>query len=92
MSFQRLQICQLITSDCKRINLTAATWLLRIPRQIARKAYVRLRDVSAVDLVTRVEAGVKQGQRRELLLAQVAAHQSKFQEAAKLYTAAGKEG
>lgn len=57
--------------------------------EVARAAYIRLRDVRAVELVNRVAAGVAANTPRALLLADVAAWQGDFDTAAKLYVSEG---
>lgn len=56
---------------------------------IARQAFVRLRDVSALDLVERVEAGLGGKTPRPLLAAEAAAWCGDYQEAARLMVAEG---
>jgi intraflagellar transport protein 122 len=56
---------------------------------IARAAFIRLRDVRAVELVNRVASDLAAGSPQGLVLAQVAAWQGKFNEAAKLFVANG---
>lgn len=57
--------------------------------EVARKAFIRIRDVRYVELVNRTEAGKKQGVAESLLMAEIMAYQGRYQEAAKLYTTAG---
>jgi len=58
---------------------------------IARRAFIRLRDTRYIDLVARIEAERKQaGHDDHVLIATVLAHQGKFQEAAKLYCKANR--
>lgn len=57
--------------------------------EVARKAFIRIRDVRYVELVNRTEAGKKQGVTESLLMAEIMAYQGRYQEAAKLYTSAG---
>lgn len=56
---------------------------------MARAAFIRLRDVRAVELVNRVAAGVAGGTPQGLLMAEVAAWQGKFNEAARLFVSEG---
>ena len=58
---------------------------------IARRAYIRLRDTRYIDLVARIEAERRQaGHDDHVLIATVLAYQGKFQEAAKLYCKANR--
>jgi intraflagellar transport protein 122 len=58
---------------------------------IARRAYVRLKDTRYIELVGRIEAERRQaGHDDQVLIATVLAHQGKFQEAAKLYCKANR--
>ena len=58
---------------------------------IARRAYIRLRDTRYIDLVSRIEAERRQaGHDDQVLIATVLAYQGKFQEAAKLYCKANR--
>ena len=58
---------------------------------IARRAYIRLRDTRYIDLVSRIELERRQmGNDDQVLIATVLAHQGKFQEAAKLYCKANR--
>lgn len=56
---------------------------------VARAAFIRLRDVRAVELVNSVATGLSAGTPRGLLLAEVAAWHGKFNEAAKLFVSEG---
>lgn len=56
---------------------------------VARAAYVRLRDVRSVELVNRVAAGLAAGTPQNQLLADVAAWQGNFDQAAKLCVSEG---
>lgn len=57
--------------------------------EVARAAYVRLRDVRSVELVNSVAAGLAAGTPHNQLLADVAAWQGSFDQAAKLYVSEG---
>lgn len=57
--------------------------------EVARAAFIRLRDVRSVELVNRVAAGLAAGTQQNLLMADVAAWQGNFDQAAKLYVAEG---
>ncbi len=56
--------------------------------EVARKAFIRIRDVRYVELVNRTEAGRKQGLPESLLMAEIMAYQGRYQDAARLYTQA----
>eukprot|EP00798_Chlamydomonas_sp_ICE-L_P028208 gene28208-31309_t len=57
--------------------------------EIARKAFIRIRDVRHVELVNRTELGRKHGMPESLLMAEIMAYQGRYQEAARLYTQGG---
>jgi hypothetical protein len=57
--------------------------------EVARAAYIRLRDVRSVELVNRVAAEIAAGMPQNLLMADVAAWQGNFDQAAKLYVSEG---
>ncbi|MEW5316653.1 MAG: hypothetical protein WDW38_008010 [Sanguina aurantia] len=78
------------------LGVTEADWrqlaleaLQAMQLEVARKAFIRIRDVRYVELVNRTEAGKKQGVAESLLMAEIMAYQGRYQEAAKLYTTAG---
>ncbi len=54
------------------------------------QAFIRIRDVRFVELVNRTEAGRKAGTSEQLLLAEIMAFQGRYQEAARLFTQAGR--
>lgn len=56
---------------------------------VARAAFIRLRDVRAVELANRLAAGLAAGTQQGLLLAEVAAWQGRFAEAARLFVGGG---
>jgi intraflagellar transport protein 122 len=56
---------------------------------VAHAAYVRLRCMRNVDMVSRIAAGLAAGTPRRLLLAEVAACQGRFEDAAGLFVAEG---
>lgn len=56
---------------------------------VARKAFIRIRDVRYVELVNRTEAGRKAGVAEGLLMAEIMAYQGRYQDAARLYTQNG---
>lgn len=79
------------------LGVTEADWrhlavqcLGAMQLELARKAFIRVRDVRSVELVNRTELRRKQGVPEPLLLAEVLANQGKFQDAAKLFTSAGR--
>eukprot|EP00955_Chlamydomonas_euryale_P041880 352150-Chlamydomonas_euryale.AAC.4 len=57
--------------------------------EVARKAFIRIRDVRYVELVNKTEAGKKQGLPESLLMAEIMAYMGRYQDAARLYTQAG---
>jgi hypothetical protein len=57
--------------------------------EVARAAFIRLHDVRAVELVNRTASGLASGTPKGLLLADIAAWQGKFNEAAKLFVSEG---
>lgn len=56
---------------------------------VARAAFIRLRDVRSVELVNQVATGLAAGTPHNLLRADVAAWQGDFDQAAKLYVSEG---
>ncbi|KAG2430302.1 hypothetical protein HYH02_013779 [Chlamydomonas schloesseri] len=73
-------------ADWKQLALEA---LQALNLEVARKAFIRIRDVRFVELVNRTEAGRKTGTSEQLLLAEIMAFQGRYQEAARLFTQAG---
>lgn len=78
------------------LGVTEADWrqlameaLQNMNLEVARKSFIRIRDVRYVELVNRTEIGRRQGLDEHLLLAEILAYQGKYQEAARLYTLAG---
>lgn len=69
--------------------LTNPGWLQVLDLDVAQAAFIRLRDVRAVELVHRVATGLAGGAPRGLLLADVAAWQGDFDRAAQLFVAEG---
>eukprot|EP00983_Pelagomonas_calceolata_P101826 1158743-Pelagomonas_calceolata.AAC.22 len=57
--------------------------------EVARKCFIRIRDVRHVELVNRTEQGRKTGVPDGILMAEIMAYQGRYQEAARLYTQAG---
>ena len=55
---------------------------------IARKAFIRVRDMRYVELLNRIEQGRRQGVDDRLHLAEILAYQGKYQDAAKMYAKA----
>ncbi|GFH10764.1 WD_REPEATS_REGION domain-containing protein, partial [Haematococcus lacustris] len=53
--------------------------------EVARKAFIRIRDVRHVELVNRTEAARKAGVADGLLMAEIMAYQGRYQEAARLF-------
>eukprot|EP00854_Cymbomonas_tetramitiformis_P014886 gene14886-17599_t len=53
--------------------------------EIARKAFIRVRDMRYIELLNRIEQGRKTGQEDSLYLAEILAYQGRYQEAAKMY-------
>ncbi len=60
--------------------------------EVARKAFIRIRDVRHVELVNRTEQGRRAGVPEGMLLAEIMAYQGRYQDAARLYTQAGAWG
>ena len=56
---------------------------------IARKAFIQVRDVKYIDLINRIEQGRKLREDERLFLAEVMAFQGKYQDAARLFAKAG---
>lgn len=73
-------------ADWKSLALEA---LMAMQLEVSRQAFIRIRDVRYVELVNRTELSRKAGVDERLLLAEVMAYQGKYQEAARLYHAAG---
>lgn len=58
--------------------------------KIARKAFIRIRDVSYIELLNRIEIARKgSGHDDNVFLADILAFQSKYDEAARLYVKSG---
>lgn len=57
---------------------------------VARAAFIRVRDPRAVELVDRIAAGLKGGVPRPLLLGEALAWQGRFSEAARLWVGEGR--
>lgn len=78
------------------LGVTEADWrqlaleaLQSMNLEVARKAFIRIRDVRYVELVNKTEAGKKQGLPESLLMAEIMAYMGRYQDAARLYTQAG---
>ncbi|KAJ9521796.1 hypothetical protein QJQ45_024656 [Haematococcus lacustris] len=74
------------------LGITEADWrnlaleaLLAMQLEVARKAFIRIRDVRHVELVNRTEAARKAGVADGLLMAEIMAYQGRYQEAARLF-------
>uniref|UniRef100_A0A061R9P9 Intraflagellar transport protein 122 n=1 Tax=Tetraselmis sp. GSL018 TaxID=582737 RepID=A0A061R9P9_9CHLO len=70
-------------------RLLAMEALQNMSLDIARKAFIRVRDMRYIDLLNAIEVGQKEGQNQNIFKAQIAAYQGKYEEAAKLYAKAG---
>jgi len=57
---------------------------------IARKAFIRVRDLKYLELIDKCEEGVKNGDPSEMYLAEALAYQGKFHEAAKMFAKANR--
>ena len=76
-------------SDWRELALEA---LKALQLDVARKAFIRLKDVKYMALVKKIEADRKLPDHDDqVLVATVLAHQGKFQEAAKLFAKAGRQ-
>lgn len=73
-------------ADWKQLALDA---LQTMHLDVARKAFIRIRDVRYVELVNKTEAGKKQGLPEPLLMAEIMANMGRYQEAARLYIQVG---
>mmetsp|Transcript_18911 Transcript_18911/g.49275 ORF Transcript_18911/g.49275 Transcript_18911/m.49275 type:complete len:1222 (+) Transcript_18911:159-3824(+) len=78
------------------LGVTEADWrslaletLQSMNLEVARKCFIRIRDVRHVELVNRTEQGRKTGVPDGILMAEIMAYQGRYQEAARLYTQAG---
>eukprot|EP00879_Flechtneria_rotunda_P020074 GHRR01021110.1.p1 GENE.GHRR01021110.1~~GHRR01021110.1.p1 ORF type:complete len:1138 (+),score=467.94 GHRR01021110.1:213-3626(+) len=80
--------CLGITDSDWRVLALAALQGLQL--EVAQAAFIRLRDVRAVELVNRVANGLAAGTPKGLLLAEVAAWEGKFDEAARLFVSEGR--
>ena len=52
---------------------------------VARKSFIRIRDMRFIELLNRIEKGLKLGEPEHLFQAEVFAYQGKYQDAAKMY-------
>lgn len=73
-------------ADWKQLALEA---LGSMQLEVARKSFIRIRDVRYVELVNKTESGKKQGLPEGLLMAEIMAYQGRYQDAARYYTQAG---
>ena len=53
--------------------------------EVARKSFIRVRDVRFIELISRIEKGLKRGEPEQLFRAEAYAYRGKFQEAAKAF-------
>lgn len=58
--------------------------------EVARKSFIRVRDVRFIELISRIEKGLKRGEPEQLFRAEAYAYRGKFQEAAKAFAKAGR--
>jgi len=58
--------------------------------QIARKAFIRVRDMRYIELLNRIEQGRKSGLPDDIFLAEMLAHQGRYQDAARTYARCGR--
>ncbi|WIA11467.1 hypothetical protein OEZ85_011583 [Tetradesmus obliquus] len=79
--------CLGVTEADWRTLALAALQVLEL--EVARAAFIRLHDVRAVELVNRTASGLAAGTPKGLLLAEIAAWQGQFNEAAKLFVSEG---
>eukprot|EP00873_Tetraselmis_striata_P015075 jgi/Tetstr1/435339/TSEL_024257.t1 len=79
--------CLGVTESDWRLLATEA--LSEMSLIIARKAFIRVRDMRYIELLNSIEAGQKAGQSQDIFRAQVAAYQGRYQDAAKLYAKGG---
>jgi len=78
--------CLGVTDSDWRVLATEA--LRGMNLDVARKSFIRVRDVRYINLLTRIEAGRRAGEKEDIFVAEVLAFQGKYQEAAKLYAKA----
>jgi len=71
-------------------RLLAMQALQGMSLEIARKAFIRVRDMRYIELLNRIEHGRKQGTPDDIFLAEILAHQERYQEAAKIYAKCGR--
>ena len=70
-------------------RLLAMEALKSMHLEIARKAFIQVRDVKYIDLINRIEQGKKMKEDERLYMAEIMAFQGKYQEAARLFAKAG---
>jgi intraflagellar transport protein 122 len=57
---------------------------------VARKSFIRIRDMRYIELLNRIEKGLRLGDPERVFQAEVFAYQGKYQEAAKMYAKANR--
>ena len=55
---------------------------------VARKSFIRIRDMRYIELLNRIEKGLRAGESEVVYQAEICAYQGKYQEAAKLFAKA----
>eukprot|EP00240_Pyramimonas_obovata_P000052 CAMPEP_0118949464 /NCGR_PEP_ID=MMETSP1169-20130426/49666_1 /TAXON_ID=36882 /ORGANISM="Pyramimonas obovata, Strain CCMP722" /LENGTH=1253 /DNA_ID=CAMNT_0006896109 /DNA_START=163 /DNA_END=3921 /DNA_ORIENTATION=+ len=79
--------CLGVTENDWRLLATQA--LQGMSLEIARKAYIRIRDMRYIELLNRIEQGRRHGVDENLFLAEILAYQQRYQDAAKMYARSG---
>ena len=74
-------------SDWRSLGVSA---LDAMQLDVARKCFIRIRDMRFLELLNRVEQGVRRGGTETVFQAENLAYQGRFQEAAKAFAKAGK--
>eukprot|EP00899_Mesostigma_viride_P007013 jgi/Mesvir1/16312/Mv12764-RA.1 len=72
-------------------RLLAMEALQAMSLDIARKSFIRVRDMRYIDLLNRIEHGRRTGANELLFVAEVQANQGKYQDAARTYAKCGAE-
>ena len=70
-------------------RLLAMESLKAMRLEIARKAFIQVRDVKYIDLINRIEAGRRMKEDERLYMAEIMAFQGRYQDAARLFARAG---